>query len=495
MVRCLTLADALAAKGAQVSFVCRGDLATGIAMVAASGFDVHRISPGTADTHDDAWRMDAEHTLQALRAATVPVDWLIVDRYTLGRDWETAVGSAVGRMLVIDDLGNREHTCDLLLDQNLVADMLHRYDRKLQRGHALLGPRFALLQKPYREWREQVSVRSGAVRRIIVFFGGGDVERLTAATLAELGTLRMDDVHFDVVLGRGKFADTRLRRAALPPQVAFHSDLPSLAPLMASADLAIGAGGATSWERLCLGLPSIVVTLASNQVPIAEELARRGLVRWVGDREHIDPGRVAAEVASVVREGLDPAWSESCLAAVDGRGVERVCRAMQLADKLPLSARRAGASDEALILAWANDELVRQNALNPAPISADTHRSWFRQRISGNSAGALYVIESCDGLPLGQVRIEPDAGAWEIHYSVAKAFRGHGLGVQLLDAAIAQHQREFGDVVLFGRVRAENAASRRIFHKLGFKEEPGRSGTVVFRREPGQTGHARAGGV
>ncbi len=487
MVRCLALADALKADGANVSFVCGTDMTAGVAMASAAGFDVYPIAPPAKGSATEAWRIDAQLTLRHLGAEPDPADWLVVDRYSLGSEWESEIRAGVSRVLAIDDLADREHACDLLLDQNLVAGMTTRYDGKLRAGgRMLLGPRYALLQRPYRVWRERVVARTGAVRRVMIFFGGGDDGGLAGQTLAALGAFSLDGVRFDVVLGRhGASANSLAAKTGERRDIEFHHGLPSLAPLMAAADLAVGAAGATTWERLCLGLPSIAVTLAQNQVPIADELARRGLIRWVGDRDTIDPARIAAAVAAVVGDGLDPRWSESCRAVVDGRGVDRVCRAMKLVDELPLRVRRADAGDEALILAWANDETVRQNALSPAPIPADTHRIWFRQRTCENAEGRLYILETRGGMPLGQARFEPGAGGWEIHYSVAPNFRSRGFGLPMLEAAIARHSTEFGEAMLFGRVRRQNVASRRIFHELGFTEQPGETDdTIVFRRVP-----------
>src|SRR5204863_9022034 len=98
-----------------------------------------------------------------------------------------------------------------------------------------------------------------------------------------------------------------------------HNPLPSLAALMVKADLAIGSAGATSWERLCLGLPALVVTLADNQRPIAQELHQRGLVRWLGDAADITLSRMTTDLQQLVVQGLLPDWSENCRTLVDGK--------------------------------------------------------------------------------------------------------------------------------------------------------------------------------
>src|SRR5262249_33305587 len=143
-----------------------------------------------------------------------------------------------------------------------------------------------------------------------------------------------------------------------------HSDLPSLAPLMARADLAIGACGSTSWERLCLGLPTLAVSLAENQRPLAEELDRRGLVRWVGHGDSADEAAIGAALGGILELGLDPDWSSRCSAIVDGKGLARVCAALTVTSSTRLRVRDVASSDEALLLAWANDPLARTNAFS-----------------------------------------------------------------------------------------------------------------------------------
>jgi UDP-N-acetylglucosamine:LPS N-acetylglucosamine transferase len=102
--------------------------------------------------------------------------------------------------------------------------------------------------------------------------------------------------------------------------ITLHESLPTLAPLIASADLALGAGGATSLERCCLGLPSIIVTLADNQRPGAAELHRQGLVEWLGDDGEVSVEAIASAVGAALNKGCDEAMSGRCLELLDGRG-------------------------------------------------------------------------------------------------------------------------------------------------------------------------------
>src|SRR5690606_35548031 len=134
--------------------------------------------------------------------------------------------------------------------------------------------------------------------------------------------------------------------------------VPSLASHMLAADLAIGASGTTNWERLCLGLPAIVVTVADNQRPIAEALASQRLIEWLGDASDVDQAAIEVALGNILKAGLDGSWSERCLAVVDARGADRVCAVLLARGDMDFSIRHAELNDEALLLDWANDPLA-----------------------------------------------------------------------------------------------------------------------------------------
>ena len=232
--------------------------------------------------------------------------------------------------MVIDDLADRVHDCDLLLDQNLVAQTSTRYVNKvLPTCAVLLGLKYALLQPIYGELHDRVSLRRGSIRRMLVFMGGADHDNLTGRMLSACLSLDRSDIDIDVVIPFGSNCERAIReRASGHANVHLYRDLPTLAPLMAQADLAIGAAGTTSWERLCLGLPALVVTVADHQLPIADEQHRQGLIRTLGHQDQVTESAVKQALEELIQRGLDVEWSNRCHAAVDGRGVQRVCEAL-----------------------------------------------------------------------------------------------------------------------------------------------------------------------
>jgi UDP-2,4-diacetamido-2,4,6-trideoxy-beta-L-altropyranose hydrolase len=493
VVRCLTLAGALKRQGADVEFVCR-EMAGGFAdAIAAGGYRLHLLSPGreapdrggpvhAAWLHASAAE-DADATREAIAGGVRP-DWLVVDHYALDARWETALRPHAKRLTVIDDLADRRHDCDLLLDQNLVGNAEIRYAGKVP-AHCgfMLGPHYALLQPEYAELHDCIPPREGPIQRILVYFGGGDAHNLTGMAINAFMSLGRADIQLDVVASaRSPHAETIHRQVAGQSNIHLHGDLPTLAPLMAGADLAIGAGGATSWERCCLGLPSAVITLAENQRPIAAELARREVIRWLGHVGEVGEADLVRVLKELLNEGLAESWSNACRQLVDGQGANRVCAILTLSPATPLRVRRVRLDDEALVLQWANDPLVRQNAFSAGYIDAATHRAWFRTRLRDLVHCRFYIVETRDGLPIGPVRFGRSGSEWEVHYSVDALCRGVGLAKPMLEAAIANLRSDEAGALVFGRVKEDNRLSRRVFEGLGFAPDAAPGGEIVYRR-------------
>lgn len=339
LVRCRNLAAALSTHGAAVRFICRAHPGHQIANLEAAAFAVGKLSPpSTAIIADDDYAgwlgvtqaQDAAETLAAL--GDERPDWLIVDHYGLDAEWEQALRPHVGHILVIDDLANRRHDCDLLLDQNYVRHGSARYrDLLPTSARRLLGPRHALLHPAYREWRQSQRPRVGEVRHLLLFFGGSDPWNLTGLALEALTTPALAHLTADVVIGATNPHCERIRaQAAARPGTQVHGLRPHLADLMAAADLAVGAGGTTTWERCCLGLPSQVISFAENQRPACEALAADGFIQYLG---HYDQMTVATLRDAVLGLVMNPdrlvTLSNACANLVDGHGSARVIDAMR----------------------------------------------------------------------------------------------------------------------------------------------------------------------
>lgn len=335
LVRCRTLGRALRQQGATVRFICRAHPGHGIEALREEGFAVAALpepeAPESESADEDYARWlgvsqtrDAEETIAALPDRP---DWLVVDHYGIDTEWERRLRPHVDRILAIDDLANRNHDCDALLDQNYNPDAEARYAERLPaEATRLLGPRYALLGPEYATYRREIAAHSGRVDRVLVFFGGTDPHNLTGRALEALSDPAFTDVAVDAVVGpNNPHREALARQAEARPGITLHAPRPHLADLMAAADLAIGAGGSTTWERCCLGLPSLVVSIAENQRPACEALSADGLIVYLGHADQVS----TADMREVLGDLRDAPERLSRLAGigmqtVDGAGTQRV---------------------------------------------------------------------------------------------------------------------------------------------------------------------------
>lgn len=332
--RCLALAQALTQvltrRGVEVRFVCRELPGHFIEEIRARGHEVSVLpaprAPLTPASDEDyaawlgvPWTQDVEETT----TQSAPADWLIVDHYGIGSDWEAAAQTRWGtsHILAIDDL-QRRHDCDLLLDQTLDLDAASY--RPLVPAHCriLAGIEYALLDARFAELR--TSITAPDPDRLLVSMGAIDTRNTTLGILSTLDRMAHPP-QVTVLLGTrsphhaGVAAFTAERDWI--DHLAFARDF---ADLMAAHGTAIGAPGSTAWQRACLGIPSIMIPIAANQTRACAALAARGagLV--------IEPPRISTELLPALAElrGNHDAWRRRCMEICDGRGAERVAAVM-----------------------------------------------------------------------------------------------------------------------------------------------------------------------
>jgi UDP-2,4-diacetamido-2,4,6-trideoxy-beta-L-altropyranose hydrolase len=337
-MRCLTLALSLKNHVSHVRFVSRNLpdhllsllLESDIAFVPLSS-DVNHTSDG--DLAHSMWlgtsqAHDADATIKAL--SDQQWDWLVVDHYALDIRWESDLRCTTKKIMVIDDIADRQHDCDVLLDQNLYADMQTRYlDKVPVHCQLLLGPRYALLRDEFRVKRGQIKPRSGIVKNILVFFGGVDADNYTGLTLEALAGIKHNDLRVDVVIGAQHPCREQIQAECVMHGYACHVQTARMSELMAKADLAIGAGGSASWERCCVGLPSLLVALAENQIDIAKTLDSICACVYIGLAETINFLVIKHAVMNLLNsQDRLQAISKNAFSLVDGQGVNRVCLAL-----------------------------------------------------------------------------------------------------------------------------------------------------------------------
>jgi UDP-2,4-diacetamido-2,4,6-trideoxy-beta-L-altropyranose hydrolase len=349
VMRCLTLAKALLAQGAQCHFICRAHPGNLIATIRQQGFTVTEFSAGAAafKLKSDGgvplpahaqwlgcdWQTDAKQTLAALQS--IKPAWLIVDHYALDQRWEEMLALHYRQLMVIDDLADRPHLCDLLLDQNLGSQPEHYSQLVPAHCEVLTGPRYAVLRpefaalRPYSLQRRQAQP---ALRQLLITMGGVDQPNATGQVLQALKTCALPaDCRITVVMGLTApgLQNVRELTAQMPWPTDVVVNITDMARRMADSDLAIGAAGGTSWERCCVGLPTLMMVLADNQQTGAQALGAAHAARLIGGVSDIAT-QLPLAAAELIDSDCQSRMSLAASMITDGQGVEKILKAMGL---------------------------------------------------------------------------------------------------------------------------------------------------------------------
>lgn len=345
VMRCLTLADALALRGAECHFICREHAGNLIELIRGKGHVVHTL-PLVADAGSDsnpncpgtpATELAHGHWLGSTQAqdaiassaslARLRPDWLIVDHYALDERWERALKPYCRKLMVIDDLADRPHLCDLLLDQTLGRDPQDYRTRVPTDCHLLCGARYALLRPDFAALRHYSLQRRTipALRQLLITMGGIDSGNATGQVLEALrSSVLPPDCRITVLMGPAApwLESVRNQAHHMPWPTRVLVGVNDIARLMADSDLAIGAAGSTSWERCCLGLPSIMLVLAANQRQAARNLEQAGAALLIGREGDFPEHLIECLTRLIKNPGQLQHISRAASKIVDGHGID-----------------------------------------------------------------------------------------------------------------------------------------------------------------------------
>ncbi|MGX4729975.1 UDP-2,4-diacetamido-2,4,6-trideoxy-beta-L-altropyranose hydrolase [Pseudomonas corrugata] len=344
VMRCLTLAEALRKEGAECFFICREHSGNLLDFIQSKRFEVFALS--SRDHVDTQVRRDGQLAHSGWLGATqaqdakecesileiLRPDWLVVDHYALDARWEASLNNYFHNLLVIDDLADRKHTCNLLLDQNLGRTQQDYAGLVSDDCQVMAGAEYALLRPEFARIREQSLEKRGisVLQHVLITMGGVDQANATGAVLQSLKACSLpSDCRISVVMGMKSphlaLVEDVAASMAWPTEVLVN--VMDMAERMASADLIIGAAGSTSWERCCLGVPTIMVVLADNQRQGAEALLHSGSVVLIEQLQDI-PARLPSAILAVAQEGTLSTMSENARKVSDGLGIDRVIKTM-----------------------------------------------------------------------------------------------------------------------------------------------------------------------
>lgn len=479
VMRCLTLANGLRGAGAEVIFICRELPGHCIDLINTRGFEVVTLpAPAAKDEEEKAdvspsinhwlavpWKVDAQQTFEFLVRQSV-CDLLIVDHYGIDQAWEEHQKNAVGKLMVIDDLADRMHSCDVLLDQNLYANMATRYDALVPDNcQQLLGPDYVLLREEFATHREQMTARDGSIHNILVFFGGVDLTNMTEVVVKAIAGLGIDDVTVNIVIGGANPHRDKLQiLCQQADNMQLHIQVSNMAEMMVTADLCVGAGGTATWERCCLGLPTLAWAVAENQQQLLEHAASVGLVYApASTRPSVE--EVGLHLRALLQNPcLCRHIGEQGMQTVDAQGVRRIIN--NLID-VEMELRPAEIGDMRKVYDWRNHIQVRKYSADSREIEFDTHQDWFRGVLE--DPDRILLIGSVEGQNCGVLRYDIAADEAIVSIFLAPDMPGKGYGRALLKAGekyLMYHRA--GVSLIIADVMSDNLISKKLFESCGY---------------------------
>jgi UDP-2,4-diacetamido-2,4,6-trideoxy-beta-L-altropyranose hydrolase len=513
-MRCLTLADAFQNNKAQILFVCRDHQGHLKLLIEDRGYPVALLSGSdgafTNNEKDYAQWLGVSQSFDAGQTLSViydhfelseidNIDLVIVDHYALDSDWEDEIYHCTHRLMVIDDLVNRKHHADFLLNQtpgfkperyaNIVNDDC---EFLLGADYALIRPEFLALRSHCLEERISRSKHTN-VSNLLIALGGVDEHNLSLRIVeliqklfSTMTTPELTPLNIQLVLGKGAphfesvmaYAEALSHSRFSIPGISLEvlTGINNLHELMAQADLAIGSAGTTAWERCVLGLPTLLIISAENQQMNADILCASGAAILL-DVFHTNEEELIEKIRSAL---TDAHWRTVCSSAAarlcDGQGVNRAVHRLSINPVVGL--RLAQNDDMHRILEWQNEEGARQYCRNPSKIALDEHKKWFSSKLEDDNT-RLFIITLSDK-SIGMLRLDivsntRHAKEIEVSLIVSSKARGSGVGVAAVEASKSEYLKWTDQLKwqpkesrLIAEVLHPNKVSKQLFLSAGF---------------------------
>ncbi len=461
IMRCLALAQAVRAQDGLVYFAIAACPPALEKRLQREGFSIYwlaDISPGD--------RVDAQQTSGL--AQQLNCHWICMDGYQFGTDYQQWIQDSGCRSLFIDDYGHASfYYADLVLNQNLSAQSEH-YQHRHSTTQLLLGASYTLLRQEFWPWRGYQRTTPKTVKNILITLGGSDPDNGTAWILNAFQEIQVLKFNITVIVGGSNpHRDSLLAGASRSIHtIKLIYDVTEMPNYIADSDLAIAAGGSTNWELALLGLPSVMVTLADNQVAIAQALHAQDIAISLGYLHELQATQFA-ETLQQLCENVDQrrSMSQKGQALIDGEGADRVVMAMR-GDSMRL--RPVKWQDCEQIWQWANEPTTRQASFQSTLIPWEQHLHWFKQKLDDVTC-YFWIAVNAQDQPIGQVRFDRiSTEVAQISISVDQNYRNQGLGIQLLNTAIGKIFRETTALAISAWIKPDNSASICLFEAVQF---------------------------
>ena len=468
VMRCIALGLAWKSYGGNVYFVshCEGDqLRNRIVKEGFQFIDIHEPHPHPNDI-DTISSLLHNISTSEYRDKTI----VVLDGYHFDSYYQKTIKLKGFRLLCIDDYGHAAQYCaDVILNQNLSAD-ISLYPNCSPNTRFLLGPRYALLRKEFVSYKNWPRVIPSVAKKVLVTMGGTDKDNFTLRIVHALNKISIPDLEVAVILGPANQHKSEIENALKisPFNGKLLASVDNMAEAMAWADVAIAAGGSTSWELAFMGLPSLLVILAENQRPIIEKLESTGISINLGWHNKVNLDTITKAVESIIKDQkVRETMSNKGRSLVNGNGSNKV---IKLLIDTHITFRPAHKEDCRLAWKWANDPEIRSASFSTDPISWERHVHWFVEKLN-DSDHVFFILLRFDDEPVGQVRYAIIGREAVISMSIAPKFRGHGYGIQGIRMTVEELFRNRDIDVVRAHIKPDNFKSVKTFTRAGFLED------------------------
>lgn len=460
IMRCLALAQAWQDTQGQPIFILANSVPALEERLKSEGMEVVHLTaePGSLE--------DAQET--AALAHQFETNWVVVDGYQFGSEYQQTIKNSGLRLLFIDDYGHAEHYyADLVLNQNISADE-QWYQHREPYTQLLLGTRYTLLRREFWQWREWQRTVPPVATKVLVTLGGADPDNVTLKVIQALQLVEVEKLEAVVVVGGSNPHYESLEMAGQDSRfpIRLQRNVTNMPELMAWADVAISAGGSTCWELAFMGLPSILLVLAENQRAIAQKLATLNQAINLGWHQDVESNNIADTLSVLLQSTAQRInMIEVSQQIVDGEGVFRILKNLE-ANSLQL--RPVREEDCELIWHWTNDPLIRSVSFSSEYIPWTDHVQWFTSKL-GDRNCVFYIALNPENLPIGQVRYEIRNQEATISLGLAEPFRGLGYGSRIILLSCQKLEHDSAIKKINAYVKPNNLASINVFLKSGFQ--------------------------
>lgn len=494
VMRCLTLAKKLNVNGCHVIFLSKKHQGNLNQLIIQKGFNLLELSAPKqsieAQIEESKWlgcsyQSDAEECQQLLKGLTI--DLLIVDHYSLDWHWQNLIKTKLNqpqqiKIMVIDDLANRKHDCDILLDQTLGR---HANDYKaLVPVHCqlLLGTDFIMLRDEFIQNRQRAVDKrkhTTTIHNILMTMGGTDPDNIAEKLLIWLITFKKtsNKMHVTLVVSPVSPFMNRLKAISIVHDwISIASNPESMAQLMLTSEIAIGSSGATAWERCCLGLPSLSIISAENQNFLNKSLSKAGAIISLGHFADLTYASFEEALNEITNVSLNyQKMVTQSFACCDGLGATKVTNALLARLSKNVFLQKANDDDCQTLFDWQSNAEIRKYFHNPDPVKWQQHCEWLKSTLANNNKH-LYIIKlicpsSLHVESVGTLRLDAIEGSkhnveacWEISIIISPEYQGK----KLAEKAIKEVPISFKQQGIIAEVHSNNTASHKLFSHAGF---------------------------